>query len=290
MLATIDTMVQGVHFGSYTSWRELGWKAMAQNLSDIAAMGGCPEYALVSLTLPGDIEVSSITQLYHGMMEIANQFELVIAGGNISSAPLVVITIALMGKAQGKRILTRSAAKPGDLIAVTGYLGTAAAGLKMLASQLQFDSQTMALFRQAHQHPVPRVLEGQILSRHQVQAAIDISDGLAADLIHICEASHIGAQVEIDRLPIHPRVWAAFPNEALSLALSGGEDYELLFTANLETINKVKEEISCPITVIGNIVEASPGQLTLIDKEGKPFTRDKEGWEHFISAPQKDES
>jgi thiamine-monophosphate kinase len=282
-LATTDTMVQGVHFTSESTWKELGWKALAINLSDIAAMGGQPQYALISLTLPGDVEVESVIQLYQGMMEVANHFEVVITGGNISSSPLVVITVTLIGQAQRNSILTRSAAKPGDLIAVTGYLGASAAGLKMLTQNLQFDSATMAFLRKAHLQPHPRVLEGQMLSHYGVQAAIDISDGLVADLTHLCKASKVGARIEIDKLPVHPMVRSAFPHDSLDLALSGGEDYELLFTASEQTIDRVKKEIDCPITPIGDIVEEGAGQVKLIDKQGHPLHRDKEGWEHFIS-------
>jgi thiamine-monophosphate kinase len=141
----------------------------------------------------------------------------------------------------------------------------------------------MASLRRAHLQPHPRVLEGQILSHHGVQAAIDISDGLVADLSHLCKASKVGARIEIDKLPVHPVVRSVFPHDSLNLALSGGEDYELLFTATKETIDRVKQEIDCLITPIGDIVEG-PAQVMLIDKQGHPFHWDKRGWEHFIST------
>ncbi|TET86636.1 MAG: thiamine-phosphate kinase [Dehalococcoidia bacterium] len=279
LLATTDTLVQGVHFTAESTWRELGWKAVAINLSDIAAMGGLPRYALVSLSLPGDTEVEDVTQLYQGMAEIAKQFKVAVVGGNISSAPLVMITMAVIGQGQTEGILTRSVAVPGDLIAVTGYLGSSAAGLRMLTDHLQFDPETVAFFRRAHLQPQPRIAEGQLLVRKGVRATIDISDGLVADLGHLCKASKVGAILKVDQVPIHPKVRAAFPQESLDFALTGGEDYELLFTAGEEVIKNVRTLADFPITVIGKITQE--GGVTLLDKEGKPFSLDKKGWEHF---------
>ena len=282
VLATTDTMVQGVHFTAESTWEEVGWKAVAINLSDIAAMGGMPQYALVSLSLPGDTEVDDVTQLYQGMAEIAKQFRVAIAGGNLSTAPLPVITVMVIGQASGEGILTRSAATPGDSIAVTGYLGSSAAGLKMLTRGLQFDSQATAFLRRAHLQPQPRIAEGQMLARQGVRAAIDISDGLMADLGHVCKASKVGARIRIDQLPVHPLVRANFPEDALGFAVAGGEDYELLFAAGGEVIERVQRMADCPVTVIGEMVKGEPGEMTLIDKEGQPFQwDDKKGWEHF---------
>ncbi len=279
LLATTDTLVQGVHFTSRSTWRELGWKAIAINLSDIAAMGGIPQYALVSLSLPGDTEVDDVTQLYHGLAEAANQFNMAVVGGNISSAPLVVVTITVIGQSQTSGILTRSAAVPGDMIAVTGYLGSSGAGLEMLDHNLQFDQETMTFLRDAHLHPQPRVAEGQLLVKKGVRAAIDISDGLVADLGHLCEASGVGATLKVDRVPIHPKVRSAFPRDYIDFALAGGEDYELLFAASERVIDDIRTAADFPISVIGEITREIG--VNLFDEEGRPFTVDKAGWEHF---------
>ena len=282
-LATVDSFVQDVHFPSgIAPWNELGWKALAANLSDIAAMGGLPRYALVSLALPDNTEVDDVTALYTGMLELARQCEVAIIGGDISSAPLVVITITILGNSQKKHILTRSAAEPGELVAVTGYLGAAAAGLEMLTKKLQFDPQATACLDRAFLHPYPRIAEGQLLVEQGVKTAIDISDGLISDLNQICKSSQVSARVEIDRVPIEPMVKAEFSERALELALSGGEDYELLFTARAEVIDRVKRAASCPITVIGEIVAGKEG-VTLVDSQGNPFNLGKAGWEHFIT-------
>ncbi|MDI6814624.1 MAG: thiamine-phosphate kinase [Dehalococcoidales bacterium] len=285
-LATVDSFIQDVHFSlGIASWNELGWKALAANLSDIAAMGGIPRYALVSLALPDYTEVDDVTALYEGMIELAQQSGVAIIGGDTSSAPLVAITITILGSARNrdKHILTRSTAEPGELVAVTGYLGVAAAGLEMLNKQLQFDPEATACLKNAYLHPYPRLAEGQLLVEHGVKTAIDISDGLISDLNHICKASQVSARIEIDRVPIEPAVKANFGDKALELALSGGEDYELLFTASARIINKVKRAASCPVTVIGKIVADRIGEVTLFDRKGNPFNLGKAGWEHFTT-------
>jgi len=285
-LATTDILIQDVHLNlENVTWRDLGWKALAVNISDIAAMGGTPGYAMVSLGLPPDTEVASVRELYLGIKAIAKKFSVDIVGGNISKAPVVIIDVSLIGKAS-QALLTRSAAKPGDQIAVTGYLGTSAAGCRMLKSSLKLDKSTTALLQKAHLRPKPRVAEGQALVQQGVRAAIDISDGLISDLTHICEASKVGARVRIDKLPVHPKVKATFKDEAMSMALSGGEDYELLFTAKSSIINRIRKVMSTPVTVLGEITRAHPGKVILLDKQGKTVDRGERGWDHFRSQGQ----
>ncbi len=290
-LVTVDSFIQNIHFTiGMASWNELGWKAMATNLSDIAAMGGVPRYMLVSLALPSNTEVEDVTALYQGMIELAQQFGVAIAGGDTSSAPLVAISITVVGSTGNKnnRILTRSAAKPGDRVAVTGYLGAAAAGWEMLTNQLKFDPEAAASLRNAFLHPYPRINEGQLLVEQGVKAAIDISDGLISDLTHICKASRVGARIEVDRVPVQANVQANFGDRALELALSGGEDYELLFTAPDAVVDKVKKAAACPITVIGGITADNIGKVTLVNSTGTPFQLHKTGWEHFTTKWDRD--
>jgi thiamine-monophosphate kinase len=283
-LATIDSLIQDVHFTlDIVSWEDLGWRSMAANLSDIAAMGGIPKYALVSLALPEHTEVDDVTALYRGMIGLVQQFEVAIVGGDISRAPLVAITIAIFGdtKSQNSHILTRSAALPGEQIAVTGCLGASAAGLKVLTRKPQFDSETITSLKKGFLRPYPRVAEGQLLAKCGVKAAIDISDGLISDLKHICEASRVGARIEVDSVPVEPAVRDNFGEKSLELALSGGEDYELLFTGSPDVINRVKEAVSCPITVIGEVVADKGMGVVLLDNQGRPFHLNKAGWDHF---------
>ena len=280
-LGTTDILVQNMHFTlETTTWHDLGWKALAANISDIAAMGGIPTYAMISLGLPSDAEVERVSELYGGMAEIAHQFNLAIVGGDITESPLLIISPSVIGRVEKDRMLTRSGAVPGDRIAVSGYLGTSAAGLKMLKEKLKFNPEIASVFREAHRRPYPRITEGQILAEHGVKAAIDISDGLIADLAHICEASKVEARVHLPNIPIHPAVKAAFGEEALRLALSGGEDYELLFTAPVGARCDVPLPTTS-MTIIGEIVEGKPGKVTLLDENGKEIEWEKGGWEHF---------
>ncbi len=285
-LVTTDSLFQDVHFSlQTTSWEDLGWKSLAANLSDIAAMGGRPEYVLVSLGLPGHIEVDDVAALYRGMIDIGQRFGTVIIGGDTCCVSIVSIAITVLGATgrDDRRLLTRSAARPGDGIAVTGSLGASAAGLEMLSNRLHLDTDTAAGLKNAYLRPVPRVVEGQVLLRQGVRAAIDISDGLVADLHHVCRASRAGARVEVDKIPVHPAVKAAFGDKALDMALSGGEDYELLFTAPAEIIRQIRGEVSCPVTIIGEIRADPAVGVSLVDAAGNPVEPAGTGWAHFTA-------
>jgi len=280
-MATTDTMVQGVHFDLDTvTWEELGWKALAVSLSDIAAMGGIPQYALVSLSLPVELEAESISRLIKSMTCLAGKFETAIVGGNLTSAPNVVITTTIIGYSRSE-ILKRSTACAGDHIAVTGYLGTSAAWLKNLLGKTTLDARSQEILRRAHLQPTPRIKEGQALVQQGIRTAIDISDGLIADLKHICESSKLNAWIGLEQIPVHPLVKLNFPDYQ-ELALCGGEDYELLFTANKNAIDMTRQVLSCPVTVIGEITEqAQPEHVVLRDKKGNIIPHKKEGWNHF---------
>jgi len=283
-LGTTDILVQDVHFTlETTTWRDLGWKALAVNISDIAAMGGIPAYAMISLGLPPDTEAEDIAKLYTGMAEIARQFDVAIVGGDISEAPLLIISPSVIGTVEHDKILTRSGALPGDRIAVTGYLGSSAAGLRMMKEKPEVEPEVAAALTEAHLRPCPRVSEAQILGENGVKAAIDISDGLIADLAHICRASGVEARVRLPDIPIHPAVKAAFGEGAISLAISGGEDYELLFTAPRAVIDKLTSHLSIPVTIIGEITGGKPGKVTLLDENGREIECEKPGWEHFAN-------
>ena len=281
-LATTDTLVQDVHFDlAVINWEELGWKALAVNLSDIAAMGGIPKYALLSLALPCELEVEDISKFITSMMHLARKFRVAIVGGNVATAPNVVITITIIGYSKGKDMLKRSTASSGEQIAVTGYLGLSAAGLEMLKGKVISDPKISNILRRAHFKPMPKVKEGQILIEQGVKTAIDISDGLIADLDHICESSKVDARIKIEQVPVHPVVKTNFPNHQ-ELALCGGEDYELLFTADEATVARAKQALNCPVTVIGDVTdEKLPTRVTVVDSKGNIIPYKKGGWEHF---------
>lgn len=284
-LATTDTLVQDVHFDlGIIRWEELGWKALAVNLSDIAAMGGIPMYALLSLALPAHLEVENVSKFIDSIMQTATQFEVAVVGGNIAVAPNVVITVTIIGYAKGTAMLKRSTASPGDQVAVTGYIGPSAAGLEMLKGKNIPDPEASNFLRRAHFKPMPRVREGQILIEQGVETAIDISDGLVADLDHICQSSKVSATIKVDEVPVHPLVVANFPNYQ-DLALYGGEDYELLFTADEATIVRAKQALECPVTVIGNMTkQESPTRVTVVDNRGNIIPYRKGGWDHFYNG------
>lgn len=283
-LATTDSLIEGVHFGlDITTWEELGWKALAVNLSDIAAMGGLPEYALVSLALPGELDVESVSSLYRGMVRLANEFDVAIAGGNISSAEKVMINVTVLGSVESETMLRRSAAMPGEQVAVTGYPGLSIAGFEMLRQKLGFSAEEYRLLRKAHLQPMPRIKEARVLLHEGVRAAIDVSDGVIADLRHICEASKVSAVIREDRLPVHPVLEEHFPDSCTEMVLGGGEDYELLFTASSEVIARVKANLDCLVTVIGEVTLGEPGKVRLINAEGESIPWRYGGWEHFKS-------
>lgn len=286
VLATTDALVEGVHFTVGSPWREVGWKAVAVNLSDIAAMGGAPRYCLVALALPADAEVDHVVELYRGIAEAAGRFNVAVVGGNVTRAPGVTVTLTVIGRGQDEGILTRSGALAGEQVAVTGWLGSAAAGLRMLSAGLKLTAETEALLKRAYLLPQPRVAQGRLLVQCGVRAAIDVSDGLVADMGHICQASGTGASLEVDRVPIHPLMKAAFPGECLHLALTGGEDYELLFTAGKDNMDGIKAMLEalpggddCPVTVIGEIT-GEPG-VSLFRAAGRPYRPEGQGWDHF---------
>jgi thiamine-monophosphate kinase len=281
-LGTVDTMFEGIHFNTETTpWHDLGWKSLAINLSDIAAMGGSPEYALVALALSEETAVADVTSLYEGIIELARETHTAIVGGNVSRAPQVSVTITVIGRTISTEILRRDTARPGDVIAVTGNPGSAAGGFEMLSQGLKFKSEASEYLKGAFLHPVPRLSEGQALLKMGVKTAIDISDGLLSDLRHICEDSKVSATIFAERLPIHPLLKSSYGDKASGLALAGGEDYELLFTTSDTLINKAKTELKCPVAAIGEITAGEPGKIDLIDAHGKTVKTGKSGWRHF---------
>ena len=223
-LATTDTMVEDVHFRTETtSYRDLGWKALAINLSDIAAMGGVPRYALVSLGLSPDTEGESVVEMYRGMKEIGEEFGCRVIGGDTVGAPCMIINVTLIGDAMGSgEFLRRDGARAGDLIAVTGWLGSSGAGFRVLNGDANVSGDVRGRLEVAHNRPNPRVSEGQALLRAGVRAAMDLSDGLMSDLPKMCAMSGVEARVSIGKLPVSGDVREVFGPEAMTLALTGG--------------------------------------------------------------------
>jgi thiamine-monophosphate kinase len=241
LLWTVDTLLEGVHFDlAYTSLFQLGFKSLAVNVSDIAAMGGVPGHALLSLGWPRDRDRQGALALAAGLAQAAREYGVAVIGGDTVASPAgIMVTISLMGQVPASQMLRRSTARVGDLIFVTGPLGEAATGLKILRQGLDLAPDLKAPLVEAHLLPRPQLAAGRLLAQEGLATAlIDTSDGVATDLYHICQASGVGARIPATAVPISPRVQAAaavLGLDPLHLALTGGEDYLLLFTSPPET-------------------------------------------------------
>ena len=280
-LFTTDTVVEGVHFTRQTTpWADLGWKSLASNISDIAAMGGLPLYALITLGLPPETEVADIEQLYTGMLDIGEHYGVAIVGGDMVRSPVAFITVALTGIRRGPPML-RSSARVGDQVAVTGFLGSSGGGLKLMLEGLPAPSDAAACLRAAHRRPYPAVAEGQSLTRAGVATAMDVSDGLADDLSKLCLSSGVAARIFADKVPMHPALQQAFPGDCLDLALNGGEDYLLLFTASESVMRSVIPDLPEGAAVVGQIIEGQPGHISLVGQNGIETPIGRAGWDHF---------
>ena len=282
---TTDTMVEGVHFRTdLASWREIGWKALAVNLSDVAAMGCQPRLSVVSLGLDPDLDVEAVTDLYEGMLDACDVYGGEIVGGDIVSSPTLFVTVAMVGDAStiNGPALDRSAAAVGDLVAVTGTLGDSAGGLRLLlAGDGDHELGERSLVRR-HLRPSPRIEEGLLLRRLDVRAAMDVSDGLIADVGKMCTASGVGAIIDAGGVPGGEPLRRTFPDDWTDLALAGGEDYELVFTAPSETLARAQEMLETPVTVVGRIVDGEG--VEVVGQSDVGITDG--GWDHFRSRTQ----
>ncbi len=278
LIATTDAMVESVHFlPERARWEDVGWKALAANVSDIAAMGGTPLFALVTLALPPETPAETMDALYRGLGQSAREYGVIIAGGDVVRAPQVSVTVALMGRAAQRDgvplLLRRSTARTGDVIAVTGTLGDSAAGLRLLQRGAPADDPIV----QRHTRPVPRVEAGRAAVEAGVRCGIDVSDGLLQDVGHVCEMSNAGAVLQAADVPLSDGLRAAFPDDALELACTGGEDYELLLIGPAAAVSRVPD-----VAVIGEIVDGPP-RATLLDGDGSEIKFARTGWDAFRS-------
>jgi thiamine-monophosphate kinase len=285
-VATTDTMVEGVHFLSALSRpEEVGWKALASNISDIAAMGGAPRFALVTLCLPPDTDVSFVDGLYTGLGECADRYGVTVVGGDVVSSPVLTVTIALYGTAMSDSeglplLLRRDAARAGDAIAVTGTLGGSAGGLRAIKTKAQL-SADLRVLAQRHLRPAPRIDAGRAAIAAGVRCAIDVSDGLVQDVGHVCESSGLDAEITVADVPVDSALVACYPDDALELALSGGEDYELVLVGPQEKLEAVRAQIDVPLTVIGRMLDTHGGRARLIGDAGETIELRAAGWDHF---------
>lgn len=287
-LTTADMLLEGVHFDlSLCDGFSLGRKSLAVNLSDIAAMGAQPLFCLLSLAFPETTPMALLSDFVAGLHEIGGEYGVSLIGGDTcASRSGIVIGITLYGAQKPDKIVQRSTARPGDVIFVTGNPGDSALGLKLLRDGIR-EGQAVA----RHLDPTPRVREGLALAESELASAmIDISDGLLSDLGHIAEKSSVGARVYLEKIPLSQEYRACFGsegNEGYALALGGGEDYELLFTApahRRSEVEKLFRQFDTTVCEIGEITTV-PG-IRLLSSSGEVVQGFAAGFDHFSVKKQ----
>ena len=285
-LLTTDILVERVHFLlSAISPYQLGRKAMAVNISDIAAMGGTPREAAISIAVPDKLELAFLDSLYAGMKSLAEEFEVNILGGDTASSPeQLVVNVALVGEARVEEILYRSGARVGDVIFLTGPVGSSAAGLDILLKGREFEGGEELIGQ--HHDPYPQVKAGRIIARMKVaNSLIDVSDGVAADLGHICSESKLGAVIEEEMIPTTEgfrRYCRSFNEDASHLSLHVGEDYVLLGTVPTKWEADLRETLrshDCDFFPIGKTVAEAGLRLRI--RDGSTKVMEASGWDHF---------
>ena len=291
-----DVAVEGVHFDfERSSARDIGYKAVVANVSDLAAMAASPRFGLVSLVLTERTDVPWVVELFAGMREAADEYALSLVGGDLSSGGQVVVAISVTGSVAPGRALTRAGANVGDRIVVTGELGAAAGGLALTrapasqASRLASDPGVRVLL-QAHARPVARLGEGHILAARGASSMMDLSDGLGIDLARLCEASNVGARVSLEQLPVAGGLEALrepLGIDPRALALGGGEDFELLATLAADAVEPARSELAetyaVGLTDIGEVTDAFSG-IVGVASDGTEAPLAAAGWDHFADA------
>lgn len=280
LAVSTDTLVSGVHFMPDSDPVDLGYKALAVNLSDLAAMGAEPRWVSLALTLPS-INKAWVAGFASGFLELADYYNVALVGGDMTRGPLS-ITVSVKGTVPRGKALLRSGAKAGDAIYVTGTLGDAALALTHLLGRRTLNDNQLAAVLPRLEHPHPRILAGQAL-RGIATAAMDLSDGLASDLGHMLRASGVRARIHLDRLPMSPVLKdAVSQEEAWQLALAGGDDYELLFTvpeAYRGTLDTALAHCGVKFGRVGRISAGEPGIDWLLHEKPQPLQL--KGWDHF---------
>ncbi|HRY15954.1 MAG TPA: thiamine-phosphate kinase [Candidatus Competibacteraceae bacterium] len=281
LAVTMDTLIADVHFFAAADPEGIGHKALAVNLSDLAAMGATPAWATLALTLP-QVDEKWLDAFCRGLFTLANRHEVQLVGGDTTHGPATVITLQAHGFVPPDRALRRDGARPGDHIYVTGTPGDAGLALAAAFGKATVTDQYADYLRLRLERPEPRIAQGLTL-RGIANAVIDLSDGLAQDLGHILERSQVGAWLEVDQLPLSPALLASLDrNTAIATALAGGDDYELCFTVPPERIRQLEQlamHWDCHCTPIGIITAES--DLRLLQADGSAFRLERPGYDHF---------
>lgn len=290
LLLTTDMLVEDVHFSlSYVSPAQVGIKAMVASVSDIAAMGGQPAHAVVSLGVPLRLSVEVLEGIYTGLRQAAGEYRVNIVGGDTVKSPeRLIINVTLLGSVEAGRAVYRSGARPGDLIFVTGGLGNSAAGLYLCQNpEINISLEAAAFLKSAQLEPRARVKIGRLLSKTgKISSMDDISDGLASELHEICRASGVGCRIRTAAVPVDRRMKEAadtIGNEPIDWALYGGEDFELIFTVPPDSAVLIKrdlEENGEKCYLIGEIVPAAEG-VKMELPQGYFVPLEAKGYDHF---------
>jgi thiamine-monophosphate kinase len=291
-LVTTDLLVERIHFlRKATSGFNLGYKSLAVNLSDIAAMGGTAREAFVSIAIPQDCTIDFLDDIYHGMKSLAGEFDVNILGGDTTRSKVdLIINVAVTGFVSKTEILFRDKARPGDVIFSTGCLGDSRAGLHLVLNNIDITSKVHRELLEAHILPKPCLREGRFLASQKiVTAAIDVSDGLSSDLGHIVKQSGVGAKVYAENIPLSQNLknfCDQFNFDPIEFALAGGEDYTLLFTVAARAAARLsrdyKKLFNKPLFTIGEISDT--GSIELINPEETSQEVIPSGWDHFKSG------
>lgn len=289
LLITTDLLLEDVHFiWGKIAPHELGEKTVAVNLSDIAAMGGIPRHLFVSLAVPSFTGMDLLKSLYDGMKEVCRRYGVNLLGGDTSSSPRgIFINVTVVGEAPEGQVLYRKGATPGDHICVTGTLGNSAVGLKLLQGELSAPNKLREFFVAAHNRPEPQLKKAGLIARSGLASSmIDISDGLIADLEHICAAGHVGALIYRERLPLSREMRTlclAYHIDPYPFALSGGEDYQLLFTVperHVAELNSLFRKKRVPVPADIGEITAMEG-ITCVGPDGSESEMPGKGFDHF---------
>lgn len=280
LLVTTDMLIEGVHFDlEITSPRDLGYKSLAVNLSDIAAMGGVADRAVVGLGATPALDVDRVEELARGIADCAAEFSTNIVGGDLSRSDCLVLSLTVLGHEGTGGTILRDGAEPGDALCVTGKLGESAAGYRMLRAGMRH------AYVDAHRRPTPRLKEAAVICEHGPSAMIDISDGLAIDLHRLCDASEVGAAVDEAGVPAVDLGDVDLDRSAMELAIGGGEDYELLFTVAEGSVEAVNDSVSTTtgtqVTKIGVITERSDG--VTLESQHSTVPLEPKGWDHLAT-------
>lgn len=293
LVLTTDLLAEDIHFTlSTATYEEIGYKAAVANLSDIAAVGGTPHALAVSIAIPRSVNAADVTRLYRGLMAACRPYGVSLIGGDTSASRHgLFVSVTLTGYVAPKRILRRDGARIGDIVYVTGTLGDSLAGLQILKmrSGKKISRRDVRYLIARHHRPTPRVQAGQFLAaRGLATAAIDISDGLSGDLVHLCEQSAVGVEIDAAALPLSRACRAhavATTTDPIQLALRGGEDYELLFTVpatRRASLERLRRHAGCRLTPIG-VIRPKRFGLKLRASRGDVRPLRNTGYQHFAS-------